>query len=154
MQTRDKERKTGDTKLTLTPWPTSSSTLQSMGFLMYRTGRSMLAGAMILWVLDVFLLVVRIPISRLATFSLWMSTVQRHGKGGGGERHDKCLIQELWDMEQGPLIELQPCHIVTKVGLIESCRGGFHHQARNPFTQLVHTSKNQLRYIIEAEWKP
>lgn len=55
-------------------------------------------------------------------------------EGGGGERHDKCLIQELWDMEQGPLIELQPCHIVTKVGLIESCRGGFHHQARNPFT--------------------
>lgn len=36
--------------------------------------------------------------------------------------------------EQGPLTELQPCHIVTKVALIESGRSGFHHQARNPFT--------------------
>lgn len=36
---------------------------------------------MILWVLSVLLLVVRIPISLLATFSLWMSTVWKRQDG-------------------------------------------------------------------------
>lgn len=40
----------------------------------------MLAGAMILCVLDVFLLVVKMPISLRATFSLWMSTVYIYKK--------------------------------------------------------------------------
>lgn len=39
---------------------------------------------MILWVLSVLLLVVRIPISLLATFSLWMSTVWRRQDGETG----------------------------------------------------------------------
>ena len=46
-----------------------------MGLRTYLAGRSGLAGAMILYCLFEALFVVRIPISRRATFSRWMSTV-------------------------------------------------------------------------------
>lgn len=58
--------------------PKRNSHPKSMGFLTYLIGFSVLAGASILYCRAVVLLVVRTPISLLATFSLWTITIWKN----------------------------------------------------------------------------